>query len=60
MVLRMAGALLLTFIAASSSSPSSSRTIQPGGQFSHTFPGAGSFTYHWAFHPNMVTRVTVQ
>jgi len=59
MVLRMAGALLLTFIAASSSSPSSSRTIQPGGQFSHTFLGAGSFTYR-AFHPNMVTRVTVQ
>ena len=38
----------------------SSGNIAPGGQFSRTFPSAGSFTYHCSIHPGMVGTVTVQ
>lgn len=35
--------------------------VQPGSTFSHTFPTAGSFTYHCTIHPSMTpAKVTVQ
>ncbi|MBW8865752.1 MAG: hypothetical protein JF610_00205, partial [Acidobacteria bacterium] len=37
-----------------------SGTIAPGGNFSMTFPSAGSFPYHCSIHPGMVGTVTVQ
>jgi plastocyanin len=37
----------------------SSPTIAPGGQFSFTFPSAGTFPYHCMIHPNMVGTVNV-
>jgi plastocyanin len=36
-----------------------SGTIAPGGQFSYTFPTAGTFTYHDTFNPSMVGTVNV-
>jgi len=36
-----------------------SGAIQPGGTFSHTFSSPGAYSYHCAFHPWMVGRVTV-
>ncbi len=38
----------------------SSGAILPGGQFTMTFPNAGSFQYKCTIHPNMVGTVTVQ
>ena len=35
-------------------------TIAPGGQFTMTFPSAGTFPYHCSIHPGMVGTVTVQ
>lgn len=37
-----------------------SGNIAPGGQFSRSFPTAGSFSYHCAIHPGMVGTVTVR
>lgn len=37
-----------------------SGTIAPGGQFSFTFPAAGSFPYHCDIHPGMIGTVVVQ
>jgi plastocyanin len=37
-----------------------SGTIAPGGNFSMTFPSAGSFPYHCSIHPGMIGTVTVQ
>jgi plastocyanin len=37
-----------------------SGSINPGGQFTMTFPNAGSFPYKCTLHPNMVGTVTVQ
>jgi plastocyanin len=37
-----------------------SGAIAPGASFSHTFPTAGTFTYHCSIHPGMVGTVTVQ
>jgi plastocyanin len=37
-----------------------SGTIAPGGNFSRTFPTAGSFPYHCTIHPGMVGTVNVQ
>ena len=37
-----------------------SGNIAPGGQFSRTFPTAGSFKYHCSLHPGMVGTITVQ
>jgi plastocyanin len=37
-----------------------SGSIAPGGQFSMTFPSAGTFPYHCSLHPGMVGTVTVQ
>jgi plastocyanin len=34
--------------------------IAPGGQFSRTFPSAGTFQYFCTIHPGMVGTVTVQ
>ena len=34
--------------------------IAPGGNFSRTFPSAGSFPYHCTIHPGMVGTVNVQ
>ncbi len=39
---------------------SNSGNIAPGGSFSHTFPSAGTFTYHCLIHPGMVGTVNVQ
>ena len=38
----------------------SSGSIAPGGQFSRTFPTAGTFGYHCTIHPNMIGTVRVQ
>jgi plastocyanin len=38
----------------------SSGSIAPGGQFSHTFPSAGTFPYHCTLHPSMIGTVNVQ
>ena len=37
-----------------------SGTVAPGGQFSFTFPTAGTFSYHCAIHPGMVGTVVAQ
>jgi len=37
-----------------------SGNIAPGGNFSRTFPTAGTFQYNCTIHPNMVGTVTVQ
>ena len=37
-----------------------SGSIAPGASYTMTFPAAGTFTYHCAFHPGMVGTVTVQ
>ena len=37
-----------------------SGSIAPGGQYTTTFPAAGSYTYHCAIHPGMVGTITVQ
>lgn len=37
-----------------------SGTIAPGGQFSVTFPTAGTFSYHCAIHPGMVGTVVAR
>jgi plastocyanin len=37
-----------------------SGTIAPGGQFSFTFPTAGTFSYHCAIHPGMVGTVVAR
>jgi plastocyanin len=37
-----------------------SGSIAPGGQFSRTFPAAGTFSYHCTIHPNMIGTVRVQ
>jgi plastocyanin len=37
----------------------SSGTIAPGGQYSYTFPAAGTFTYHDSFNTNMTGAVNV-
>ena len=37
-----------------------SGSIAPGGQFSRTYPSAGTFPYHCTLHPNMVGSVRVQ
>jgi plastocyanin len=34
--------------------------VAPGGQFSFTFPAAGTFSYHCAIHPGMVGTVVVR
>jgi plastocyanin len=34
--------------------------VAPGGQFSRTFPNAGTFSYHCAIHPGMVGTVVVR
>jgi plastocyanin len=34
--------------------------VAPGGQFSMTFPAAGTFSYHCAIHPGMVGTVVVR
>ena len=34
--------------------------IAPGGQFSFTFPTAGTFSYHCAIHPGMVGTVVAR
>ena len=36
-----------------------SGNIAPGGNFSRTFPTAGTFQYNCTIHPNMVGTVTV-
>ncbi len=36
-----------------------SGAIAPRGQFSRTFPDAGTFSYHCSIHPGMVGTVTV-
>jgi plastocyanin len=36
-----------------------SGAIPPRGQFSRTFPDAGTFSYHCSIHPGMVGTVTV-
>jgi plastocyanin len=35
-------------------------SLPAGGQFSFTFPNAGTFTYHCTIHPGMVGTVNVQ
>ncbi len=37
-----------------------SGAIAPQGQFSFTFPAAGTFSYHCAIHPGMIGRVVVR
>ena len=37
-----------------------SGTVAPGGQFSRTFPTAGTFTYHCTIHPGMIGSVVVR
>jgi plastocyanin len=37
----------------------SSVTIAPGGQYSYTFPSAGTFPYHDSFNTSMVGTVSV-
>ena len=37
-----------------------SGTVAPGGQFSFTFPTAGTFSYHCTIHPGMVGTVVAQ
>lgn len=37
-----------------------SGAVAPGGQFSRTFPSAGTFRYHCAIHPGMVGTVVVR
>jgi plastocyanin len=36
-----------------------SGNVAPGGQFSTTFPNAGTFRYHCSIHPSMVGTVIV-
>jgi plastocyanin len=35
-------------------------SLPAGGQFSYTFPNAGTYTYHCTIHPGMVASVVVQ
>ncbi|MHB1923016.1 MAG: plastocyanin/azurin family copper-binding protein, partial [Chitinophagaceae bacterium] len=37
-----------------------SGSIAPGGTYSHTFPAAGTVTYHCNFHTYMKASVVVQ
>jgi len=37
-----------------------SGAVAPGGQFSSTYPTAGTFPYHCAIHPGMVGTITVR
>lgn len=37
-----------------------SGTVNPGANFSRTFPSAGTFSYHCTIHPGMVGTVTVR
>jgi plastocyanin len=34
--------------------------ISPGGDFTRTFPTAGTFTFHCSLHPSMTGTITVQ
>jgi plastocyanin len=50
----------ITHTSTSDGSGWNSGNIAPGGQFSMTFPNAGTFPYHCAIHPGMVGTVTVR